>query len=129
MTRNFKLLLALENMGINKANILHFKVITCQRDISIFHTQLSQLDSPCREHCFEKKFDHQLCFCMTHKKRLSMLPVPLSARQVAKNTPKRIPSVTMHSPSGCSSPSQEFSPGDQLECLTLDLTSTKNVSL
>uniref|UniRef100_I3JBQ9 Bromodomain-containing protein 8 n=7 Tax=Pseudocrenilabrinae TaxID=318546 RepID=I3JBQ9_ORENI len=50
------------------------------------------------------------------------------ARQVAKNTPKRIPSVTMHSPSGCSSPSQEFSPGDQLECLTLDLTSTKNVT-
>ncbi|KAL3971118.1 visinin-like protein 1 [Sarotherodon galilaeus] len=50
------------------------------------------------------------------------------ARQVAKNTPKRIPSVTMHSPSGCSSPSQEFSPGDQLECLTLDLTSTKNAS-
>ncbi|XP_030603041.1 bromodomain-containing protein 8 isoform X1 [Archocentrus centrarchus] len=49
------------------------------------------------------------------------------ARQVAKNTPKRMPSVTMHS-SGCSSPSQEFSPGDPLECLTLDLTSTKNAS-
>ncbi|XP_029304378.1 bromodomain-containing protein 8 isoform X2 [Cottoperca gobio] len=50
------------------------------------------------------------------------------ARQVAKNTPKRVPTITMHSPSGCSSPSQEFSPGDPLECLTLDLASTKNVS-
>lgn len=34
----------------------------------------------------------------------------------------------MHSPSDCGSPSQEFSPGDPLECLTLDLASTKNVS-
>ncbi|XP_039634081.1 bromodomain-containing protein 8 isoform X5 [Perca fluviatilis] len=50
------------------------------------------------------------------------------ARQVAKNTPKRVPSITMHSPSGCSSPSKEFSPGDPLECLTLDLGSTKNAS-
>ncbi|XP_037605699.1 bromodomain-containing protein 8-like isoform X2 [Sebastes umbrosus] len=50
------------------------------------------------------------------------------ARQVAKNAPKRVPGITMHSPSGCSSPSQEFSPGDPLECLTLDLTSTKNAS-
>ncbi|XP_026226900.1 bromodomain-containing protein 8 isoform X3 [Anabas testudineus] len=50
------------------------------------------------------------------------------ARQVAKNTPKRMSGVTMHSPSGCSSPSQEFSPGDPLECLTLDLASTKNPS-
>ncbi|KAK2879603.1 hypothetical protein Q8A73_023415 [Channa argus] len=50
------------------------------------------------------------------------------ARQVAKITPKRVPSVTMHSPSGCSSPSQEFSPGDPLECLTLDIASTKNAS-
>ncbi|XP_051257131.1 bromodomain-containing protein 8 isoform X1 [Dicentrarchus labrax] len=50
------------------------------------------------------------------------------ARQVAKNTPKRVPGITMHSPSGCSSPSQEFSPSDPLECLTLDLASTKNAS-
>ncbi|XP_028277167.1 bromodomain-containing protein 8 isoform X2 [Parambassis ranga] len=50
------------------------------------------------------------------------------ARQVAKNTPKRISSVTMHSPSGCSSPGQEFSPCDPLECLTPDGTSTKNAS-
>ncbi|XP_022046214.1 bromodomain-containing protein 8 isoform X4 [Acanthochromis polyacanthus] len=50
------------------------------------------------------------------------------ARQVAKTTPKRMPSVSMHSPSGCSSPGQEFSPGDPLECLTLDLASTKNAS-
>uniref|UniRef100_A0A671TWC5 Bromodomain-containing protein 8 n=1 Tax=Sparus aurata TaxID=8175 RepID=A0A671TWC5_SPAAU len=51
------------------------------------------------------------------------------ARQVAKNTPKRVPGITMHSPSsGCSSPSQEFSPGDPLECLTLDLTPIKNAS-
>ncbi|GAA6232220.1 bromodomain-containing protein 8-like isoform X1 [Lates japonicus] len=45
------------------------------------------------------------------------------ARQVAKSTPKRVPGVTMHSPSGCSSPGQEFSPGDPLESLTLDLVS------
>ncbi|XP_029029989.1 bromodomain-containing protein 8 isoform X2 [Betta splendens] len=50
------------------------------------------------------------------------------ARQVAKNTPKRMSGVTMHSPSGCSSPSPEFSPGDPLECLTLDLASAKNAS-
>ncbi|XP_042355911.1 bromodomain-containing protein 8 isoform X2 [Plectropomus leopardus] len=50
------------------------------------------------------------------------------ARQAAKNTPKRVPGITMHSPSGCSSPSQEFSPGDPLECLTLDLAPTKNAS-
>ncbi|KAM7374314.1 hypothetical protein PAMP_006980 [Pampus punctatissimus] len=49
------------------------------------------------------------------------------ARQVVKNTPKRVPGVTMHSPSGCS-PGQEFSPGDPLECLTLDLISAKNTS-
>ncbi|XP_070773364.1 bromodomain-containing protein 8 [Enoplosus armatus] len=50
------------------------------------------------------------------------------ARQVMKNTPKRVTGITMHSTSGCSSPSQEFSPGDPLECLTLDLVSTKNAS-
>ncbi|XP_078028564.1 bromodomain-containing protein 8 isoform X5 [Epinephelus lanceolatus] len=50
------------------------------------------------------------------------------ARQAAKNAPKRVPGITMHSPSGCSSPSPEFSPGDPLECLTLDLASTKNAS-
>ncbi|XP_074528244.1 bromodomain-containing protein 8 isoform X2 [Halichoeres trimaculatus] len=50
------------------------------------------------------------------------------ARQVAKNTPKRVPGITMHSPSGCGSPSQDFSTGDPLECLTLDLTPTKTTS-
>ncbi|XP_041658161.1 bromodomain-containing protein 8 isoform X2 [Cheilinus undulatus] len=50
------------------------------------------------------------------------------ARQVAKNTPKRVPGISVHSPSGCSSPSQDFSPGDPLECLTLALTPTKNAS-
>ncbi|XP_028451693.1 bromodomain-containing protein 8 isoform X8 [Perca flavescens] len=50
------------------------------------------------------------------------------ARQVAKNTPKRVPNITMHSPSDCSSPSKEFSPGDPLECLTLALGSTKNLA-
>ncbi|XP_060910798.1 bromodomain-containing protein 8 isoform X1 [Labrus mixtus] len=50
------------------------------------------------------------------------------ARQVAKNTPKRMPGITMHSPSGCSSPNQDFSPGDSLECLTLDLASAKNTA-
>ncbi|KAK1882260.1 Bromodomain containing protein 8 [Dissostichus eleginoides] len=49
-------------------------------------------------------------------------------RQVAKNTPKRLPGVTMHPPSGCSSPSQEFSPGDAFEFSTLDPGSTKNAS-
>lgn len=59
--------------------------------------------------------------------RPSLLPFP--ARQVAKTTPKRMPGViTMHSPSDCGSPSQEFSPGDPLECLMLDLATTKNVS-
>nr|XP_020454458.1 bromodomain-containing protein 8 isoform X2 [Monopterus albus] len=50
------------------------------------------------------------------------------ARQVAKNTSKRVPGIIMHLPSDCSSPSQEFSPGDQPECLTPDLTSAKNAS-
>ncbi|KAM9846372.1 bromodomain-containing protein 8-like [Aulostomus maculatus] len=49
--------------------------------------------------------------------------VAYQARQVAKNTPKRVPGVTMHSPSGCSSPSQDFSSVDQQECLTLDFSS------
>ncbi|KAG8008583.1 Bromodomain-containing protein 8 [Nibea albiflora] len=49
------------------------------------------------------------------------------ARQVAKNTPKRVIGITTHTPSGCHSPSQEFSPGDPLKCLTLDLESTKNI--
>ncbi|XP_078122815.1 bromodomain-containing protein 8 isoform X8 [Sander vitreus] len=65
---------------------------------------------------------------VTDKRILSMLPLPLPARQVARNTPKRVPSITMHSPSDCISPSKEFSPGDPLECLTLDLASTKNAS-
>ncbi|XP_063750408.1 bromodomain-containing protein 8 isoform X5 [Eleginops maclovinus] len=50
------------------------------------------------------------------------------ARQVAKNTPKRLPGVNMHPPSGCSSPSQDFSPGDPFDCSTLDPGSTKNAS-
>uniref|UniRef100_A0A3Q2PM53 Bromodomain-containing protein 8 n=1 Tax=Fundulus heteroclitus TaxID=8078 RepID=A0A3Q2PM53_FUNHE len=41
---------------------------------------------------------------------------------------KRIPSVTTHSPSASSSPSQDFPPGDQLESLTLDGPPTKNSS-
>ncbi|XP_056140201.1 bromodomain-containing protein 8 [Lampris incognitus] len=48
------------------------------------------------------------------------------ARQNAKNTPKRVPSVTVHSPSECSSPSLEFSPVDTLQGLTDDSVSTKN---
>ncbi|XP_034407031.1 bromodomain-containing protein 8 [Cyclopterus lumpus] len=50
------------------------------------------------------------------------------ARQVAKNSSKREPGITIHSLSGCSSPSQEFSPGDRLKCLTLDLALTKSAS-
>ncbi|XP_034462355.1 bromodomain-containing protein 8 isoform X1 [Hippoglossus hippoglossus] len=48
------------------------------------------------------------------------------ARKVAKGTTKRVPDV--YSPSGCGSPSQEFSPGDPRESLTLDLGSIKNAS-
>ncbi|XP_017273405.1 bromodomain-containing protein 8 [Kryptolebias marmoratus] len=50
------------------------------------------------------------------------------ARQVARNAPKRMPSVAAHSPSACSSPSQDFPPGDQLERLTLELPSLKHAS-
>lgn len=53
---------------------------------------------------------------------------PLPARQVAKTAPKRTAGVPVHSPSDCGSPGQEFSPGDPLEGLTLDLASAKNVS-
>ncbi|KAG7217302.1 hypothetical protein INR49_027846 [Caranx melampygus] len=62
------------------------------------------------------------------RKILSMLLLHPPARQVAKSTPKRVSGVTMHSPSGCSSPGQEFSPGDSLESLTLDHAATKNAS-
>ncbi|TNN51123.1 Bromodomain-containing protein 8 [Liparis tanakae] len=48
------------------------------------------------------------------------------ARQVAKNSSKREPGITVHSPSGGGSPSQELSPGDPLQCLTLDLALTKS---
>ncbi|KAL6098581.1 brd8 [Pungitius sinensis] len=50
------------------------------------------------------------------------------ARQAAKSTSKPEPGIPVHSPSGCSSPGQVFSPGDPLECLTLDLASMKNPS-
>ncbi|XP_071403257.1 bromodomain-containing protein 8-like [Centroberyx affinis] len=50
------------------------------------------------------------------------------ARQTAKNTPKRVHSVTVHSPSDCSSPSLDFSPGDPLHGLTDDPASSKNAS-
>uniref|UniRef100_A0A1A7Z078 Bromodomain-containing protein 8 n=1 Tax=Iconisemion striatum TaxID=60296 RepID=A0A1A7Z078_9TELE len=50
------------------------------------------------------------------------------ARQAVKNTPRRIPSITMNSPSACSSPGQEVPAGEQLECLTLDLPSIKSAS-
>uniref|UniRef100_A0A8C6PSS3 Bromodomain-containing protein 8 n=1 Tax=Nothobranchius furzeri TaxID=105023 RepID=A0A8C6PSS3_NOTFU len=51
------------------------------------------------------------------------------ARQAVKNTPRRIPSITMSSPSACSSPGQEVPAGDQLECLTLDLPPIKPVNV
>ncbi|XP_029376070.1 bromodomain-containing protein 8 isoform X3 [Echeneis naucrates] len=54
--------------------------------------------------------------------------ISFTSRQVAKSAPKRVPGMTMRSPSGYSSPSQEFSPGDPLESLTLDLAPTKNAS-
>lgn len=62
--------------------------------------------------------------CMIRK-----LLLPLSARQAAKSLSKRIPSVTMHSPSASSSPRQDVPPGDQLESVTLDGPPSKNVSL
>ncbi|XP_054899401.1 bromodomain-containing protein 8 isoform X2 [Poeciliopsis prolifica] len=50
------------------------------------------------------------------------------ARQAAKCLSKRMPSVTMPSPSACSSPRQDFPPGDQLESVTLDGPPAKNSS-
>ncbi|KAM3600952.1 uncharacterized protein V6R79_005232 [Siganus canaliculatus] len=50
------------------------------------------------------------------------------ARQAAKNAQRRLSGITVHSPSDCSSPCQEFPPGDPLECLTLDPALTKNAS-
>ncbi|XP_032432949.1 bromodomain-containing protein 8 isoform X2 [Xiphophorus hellerii] len=50
------------------------------------------------------------------------------ARQAAKSLSKRIPSVTMHSPSASSSPRQDVPPGDQLESVTLDGPPSKNSS-
>lgn len=47
---------------------------------------------------------------------------------MAKNTHKRVCGADMNSPSGCSSPNQDLSPGDPLDHLTLDFTATKNVS-
>ncbi|XP_068187491.1 bromodomain-containing protein 8-like isoform X2 [Antennarius striatus] len=49
------------------------------------------------------------------------------ARQVAKNASKQMSGITIRSPSDCSL-SQEFRPGEPLECLTLDLASAKNHS-
>ncbi|XP_061754474.1 bromodomain-containing protein 8-like isoform X2 [Nerophis ophidion] len=50
------------------------------------------------------------------------------ARQVAKNIPRRVAGAIMHSPSGCNSPSVEFSSGDPLPCLTADFPCTKDAS-
>ncbi|XP_072231180.1 bromodomain-containing protein 8-like isoform X2 [Leuresthes tenuis] len=83
----------------------------------------SKLDELCEELLQKKKLEEE----EAELKRKNT-DAAYQARQVAKNTPKRMPSVTMHSPSSYSSPSQDFSPGDPLECLTLDLTSTKNAS-
>ncbi|XP_068600676.1 bromodomain-containing protein 8-like [Brachionichthys hirsutus] len=49
------------------------------------------------------------------------------ARQVAKNTPKQMSGIPIHSPSDCSL-SQEFRPGDPCESRTLELASAKNHS-
>ncbi|KAF0038332.1 hypothetical protein F2P81_008816 [Scophthalmus maximus] len=68
-------------------------------------------------------------FRVTDKKRVSLPPLPPPARRLAKGTSRRVPGVAMHSPSGCSSPSQEISPGDPLESLTLGLASPKNARL
>ncbi|XP_061904567.1 bromodomain-containing protein 8-like isoform X1 [Entelurus aequoreus] len=50
------------------------------------------------------------------------------ARQVAKNIPRRVAGAIMHSPSGCNSPSVDFSSGDPLPCLTADFPCTKDAS-
>uniref|UniRef100_A0A8C5EUV4 Bromodomain-containing protein 8 n=1 Tax=Gouania willdenowi TaxID=441366 RepID=A0A8C5EUV4_GOUWI len=50
------------------------------------------------------------------------------ARQVARLAPKRTPSASLPSPSGCGSPNHELTPGDPLEGLAPDFTSPKNVS-
>ncbi|XP_057677627.1 bromodomain-containing protein 8-like isoform X2 [Corythoichthys intestinalis] len=48
------------------------------------------------------------------------------ARQVAKNTPRRLAGAIMHSPTSCNS-SLEFSSGDPLPCLNPDFSPTKDV--
>ncbi|XP_051902711.1 bromodomain-containing protein 8-like isoform X2 [Hippocampus zosterae] len=50
------------------------------------------------------------------------------ARQVAKNTPRRVAGATMHSPTGCTSASLEFPSGDPLPCSNPDFSSTKETS-
>nr|XP_061801187.1 bromodomain-containing protein 8-like [Nerophis lumbriciformis] len=48
------------------------------------------------------------------------------ARQVAKNTPRRLAGAIMHSPTSCNS-SLEFSSSDPLPCLNPDFSPTKDV--
>ncbi|KAM6986632.1 bromodomain-containing protein 8 [Aplochiton taeniatus] len=50
------------------------------------------------------------------------------ARQAVKNAPKRMPCVTVRSPSGCISPSLEFSPVDPLHGITDNPSSSLSVS-
>ncbi|XP_077360743.1 bromodomain-containing protein 8-like [Festucalex cinctus] len=50
------------------------------------------------------------------------------ARQVAKNTPRRVAGSTMHLPTGCNSTSPEFPSGDPLPCVHPDFSPTKDAS-
>uniref|UniRef100_A0A4W5LEZ8 Bromodomain-containing protein 8 n=1 Tax=Hucho hucho TaxID=62062 RepID=A0A4W5LEZ8_9TELE len=50
------------------------------------------------------------------------------ARQAVKNTPKRVPSVTVRSPPGCGSPSLEFCQGDTPQSTPEDPSTSVTVS-
>ncbi|XP_049597774.1 bromodomain-containing protein 8 isoform X2 [Syngnathus scovelli] len=50
------------------------------------------------------------------------------ARQVAKNTPRRVAGTAMHSPTGCNSTSLEFPSADPLPSSHPDFSSTKDAS-
>ncbi|XP_061155512.1 bromodomain-containing protein 8-like isoform X1 [Syngnathus typhle] len=50
------------------------------------------------------------------------------ARQVAKNTPRRVAGTAMHSPTGCNSTSLEFPSADPLPCSHPDFSSPKDAS-
>ncbi|XP_046899162.1 bromodomain-containing protein 8 isoform X2 [Hypomesus transpacificus] len=69
-------------------------------------TQLEELWSDILQ---KKKEDEE-----TAEEKRRATDAAYQARQAVKNTPKRVPSVTVRSPLGCGSPGLEFSHGDAL---------------